>query len=142
MRQRIVVVIFSIALVSLMIAQDGGYDRKDYGVKMNEAGSQWFHLDFHVSPNGHIHVHERLTNDVYYEGWCGTYSFKLSDIRDDTTLFRADSPEACVAGKSIDTNFHERTEYAEWDTDMDPDLAKRFIAHPSEWAGKKTIRGF
>lgn len=142
MKQRIVVVILSITSMSLMLAQDGGYDRKDYGVKMNDAGSQNFHLDFHVSPDGHIHVDERLTNDVYYEGWCGTYSFKLSDKRDDRTLFQADSPESCVAGKSADTNFHERTEYATWDPTMDPDSAKQFIAHPSEWAAKKTLRGF
>jgi hypothetical protein len=131
--------VVSIASMSLVLAQ-GGYDRKDYGVKMNDAGSQWFHLDFHVSPDGSIHVHERLTNDVYYEGWCGTYTLRLSDIRDNSKLFEGDSPEACVGGKGF--GGHEQTNYADWDTNMDPNLAQQFIAHPSEWAGKKTLRGY
>jgi hypothetical protein len=143
MKQRTVVaslaLIVGIGSVSLMLAQDGGYDRRDYGVKMNNDGSWWNHLDFHVSPDGNIHVHERLTDDVYGQGWCGNFTFKLSDLRDDTTLFQADSPEACVGGKSF--GGHEQTNYADWDIHMDPDSAKRFIAHPSEWAHVKDVRG-
>ena len=67
-----------------------------------------------------------------------TLLIKLSDKRDDSTLFQKDSPEACVGGKNF--GGHEPTNYADWDTDMDPNAAQQFIAHPSDWGGKKTLR--
>jgi hypothetical protein len=97
----------------------------------NPGASQWFKLNIEVNSNGVAVIHVALENDTL-RGWSGSFRFdfkQLTGPNTDALLFRVDSPTYSICakppGKAIRVQADDIT------VSMPPDIAQRFIAHPS-----------
>jgi hypothetical protein len=71
-----------------------------------------------------VHAPIRITNDSL-NGYCGRVKFIVKDHPGGTVLGTFVSARYCIEGKGADTNFHERTAYADWDFQTDPAVGQR-----------------
>jgi hypothetical protein len=105
--------------------------RANYDIAMNggnPGASQWFKLVIMVNEDGAILIHNTLDNDVM-RGWSGSYAFELHDIRDNSLLFRIDSPVYRMGPKP--PGQHVMQQAADINQAIAPDIAQRFITYPS-----------
>ena len=90
----------------------------------HQACSQWFHFKFQADTNGRVHAPIRITNDTL-NPYCGRVTFIVKDHPGGTVLGQFVSPRVCIDAKGADTNWHERTGYADWDFQADPAVGQR-----------------
>jgi hypothetical protein len=102
----------------------------------NPGASQWFKLNIEVSPNGVAIIHVALENDVVH-GWSGSFRFDFKELtgpNTDALLFRVDSPTYNICAKPPGPAIREQAD--DITVSMPPDIAQRFIAHPSMYGVK------
>ena len=126
-------------LFGLAHAQSGNpYQLPNYRVGMNggnPGASQWMNFDLSVYPDGTVLAPFNVENDVFGQSFCGTFRLELHDLRDNALLFAAESPGGCISSKGLDGHA-VHSDNAMWRLQTSPEIAQRFMAHPSVYGVK------